>query len=121
MWWGVKTLSQDDVKAAVLGALNSLDAKADRAAAYVVTQWRRGKSWYRKWSDGFIEQGGYKGQNTNTVTLNISFSNTDYYWNHLRYRTGSTSNGYNYFFNKTTSSIQTSDTEEYGYWYACGY
>ena len=29
-----------------------------RPNATVVQTWRSGASWYRKWSDGFIEQGG---------------------------------------------------------------
>lgn len=82
---GVKTLSQDDVKAAVLGALNSLDAKADRGAAYLVSKGGTSSNWYRVWSDGFIEQGGLvictQGGNTNglnTVSLMVAFTSTKY-------------------------------------------
>ena len=28
------------------------------ASAYITSTWHSGTSWYRKWSDGFIEQGG---------------------------------------------------------------
>lgn len=52
---GVNTLSQDDVKAAVLAALDEINRPGER----VVSKWSSGKSWYRKWSDGWIEQGGF--------------------------------------------------------------
>lgn len=81
--WGVKTLSQDDVKAAVLGALNSLDAKADRGAAYLVSKGGTSSNWYRVWSDGFIEQGGIKSFSATktpkaSVTFPKAFSGTTY-------------------------------------------
>ena len=43
----------------------------------LVASWRSGKNWYRKWSDGWIEQGGEIGANA-TYTYHISFSNADY-------------------------------------------
>ena len=48
-----------------------------------VESWRSGYNWYRKYSDGFIEQGGTFGANTGswadvTFSLPIAFSNTNY-------------------------------------------
>jgi hypothetical protein len=48
--------------------------------SYVIETWTSGTSWYRKWSDGWIEQGGqntcsYNGTN---ITLNTAFSNNNY-------------------------------------------
>lgn len=73
---GVKTLSQDDVEAAVLAALDEINRPGER----VVSKWSSGKSWYRKWSDGWIEQGGFLKFNTEEVTcsFHVSFSNTNY-------------------------------------------
>lgn len=50
---------------------------------WIVQNYRNGKSWYRVWSDGWIEQGGaYTTKDTSwgkqTFTLLKSFSNTDY-------------------------------------------
>lgn len=48
---------------------------------YVNATWHNGSSWYRKYSDGFIEQGGvtsYSGTGTKKVTLLAAFSSTDY-------------------------------------------
>lgn len=48
-----------------------------------VESWRSGYNWYRKYSDGFIEQGGTFGANTGswadvTFSFPIAFSNTNY-------------------------------------------
>jgi len=47
------------------------------APAYIVQNYKNGKSWYRVWSDGWIEQGGYKASNGN-VTLLKAMADTDY-------------------------------------------
>lgn len=36
----------------------SYNSLRDKPKAYVTETWRSGTSWYRVWSDGFIEQGG---------------------------------------------------------------
>lgn len=47
--------------------------------AYVTTTWHSGTSWYRVWSDGFIEQGGH---GTGSVcNFSKPFSNIDYTFN----------------------------------------
>ena len=48
-----------------------------------VESWRSGYNWYRKYADGFIEQGGTFGANTGswadvTFSFPIAFSNTNY-------------------------------------------
>lgn len=47
---------------------------------YVTETWRSGSNWYRKWSDGLIEQGGafWADSSYPTMTFNTPFSNTDY-------------------------------------------
>ena len=52
-----------------------------KAKAYVTETWSSGTSWYRKWSDGWIEQGGnvYVGMyGTTSVTLNKAMTTTTY-------------------------------------------
>lgn len=67
----------------ILKALNWLKVRSENAALLVKT-YRNGETFYRKYSDGFIIQGGYfinrstGGRNPQTVTLPISFSNTSY-------------------------------------------
>ena len=60
-----------------VAALEGLKPKA-----HLVETWRSGASWYRKWSDGFIEQGGYKAATTNdyqkaTIAFHVSFASTN--------------------------------------------
>lgn len=63
------------------------DAAGNVALKAVITEtWSSGTSWYRKWSDGFIEQGGvfrFTGTEAGayirkTGSFHKSFSNTDY-------------------------------------------
>lgn len=46
---------------------------------YVTDFWRSGKAWYRKWSNGFIEQGGQEGNlsNNKRIQFNTNFSTTN--------------------------------------------
>lgn len=46
--------------------------------AYITETWRDGSNWYRKWSDGFIEQGGTHYDYSHDITFNTPFSNTNY-------------------------------------------
>lgn len=48
---------------------------------YIIDTWHSGSSWYRKYSDGFIEQGGtttYLGRGAVRITLPTAFSSTEY-------------------------------------------
>lgn len=45
--------------------------------AYVTESWRSGTNWYRKWSNGTIEQGGVSG-NVRPITFFTPFSGTNY-------------------------------------------
>lgn len=48
--------------------------------AYVTDIWKSGYNWYRKWSDGFIEQGGKTTESLSrhTVTLQTPYTSTNY-------------------------------------------
>lgn len=68
---------------ATTGSYNDLSNKPTippTPKSYITTNWRSGGNWYRKWSDGFIEQGGYASSTTQevSITLNVAFSNTNY-------------------------------------------
>lgn len=58
---------------------------------YIVETWQSGTSWYRVWSDGWIEQGGYLSWNGawTTLTFNRPFTTTNYYINGGGYRSDS--------------------------------
>jgi hypothetical protein len=87
--------------------------------AVVVQNYKNGTSWYRVWSDGWIEQGGRL--TTTSVTFLKAFSDTNY-----TVTTGwirNTSNQNNIVLKEMTAKgfvIPTLDSGT-GMWYACGY
>lgn len=54
----------------------------DNTQAYVTQTYHNGSSWYRVWSDGFIEQGGIKtdvkATNATQFALNKTMTSSDY-------------------------------------------
>ena len=98
--------------------------------AYVTQTWRRGTSWYRVWSDGWIEQGGYSNSpygEVVTITLNKPL-NTPNYTILLGGVGGSESSVRVQPSNQTKTSFQTAryytgngQGSGYLYWEALGY
>lgn len=83
-----------------------------------------GTSWYRVWSDGWIEQGGTYTSSENTqypITLSKKMTTTNYH--------STVTGGYNkssyycfgYCYDKTTSGFKAVVIEPSGTWYVCGY
>ena len=97
--------------------------------AVVVQNYVAGTSWYRVWSDGWIEQGGVIGSNqinTVTVTFLKPFRNTDYFIvkNYGSAGTGTAGDNEVSFYGRTTTSVQTFSADKdnaTSNWYACGY
>ena len=99
----------------------------------LVASWRSGDNWYRKYSDGWIEQGGRSAIPSvgawRTINLHTAFSDTNY--NILLAGSGTTmttsATPYNIRVKSdaiTTTSFKISDGSKddiYAYWYACGY
>lgn len=89
----------------------------------VVTSWQSGVNWYRKYSDGWIEQGGKASMPSTeyTVTFHTAFTNTNY--TILGSSAGNTNVLNVEFKNKSTSSVvldySGTNTGNF-YWYACG-
>lgn len=89
-----------------------------------------GTSWYRKWSDGWIEQGGTtqsaRGATRRTIRLHTTFSSDNYFVVIQSYTGGSSNSQYNNFHVEEKSrfnfSAFTNCNEDIaGLWYACGY
>lgn len=85
-----------------------------------------GTKWYRKWSDGWIEQGGvhtFSGVTEQTVMFMKSFSNTDYIALFMAdSRSGSGADISIYLTAKDTSHVGVNpDRSGNLNWYACGY
>lgn len=68
--------------AQVQASVSAVEAKPIlNAKAYITETWSNGTSWYRKYSDGWVEQGGKytKERDTNiTVTFPVAFKDTSY-------------------------------------------
>lgn len=100
-------------------------------SAYITKTWRSGSNWYRKWSDGFIEQGGLYTNTANAliaISLNTAFGSTNYAFYRSPQWAGTGSSATYHcvgFVSKETTSV-TFRTDGVGYytnlyWYACGY
>lgn len=87
----------------------------------IVETYKNGNSWYRVWSDGWVEQGGQKGANTTTITFLKPFKDYSYYLNILCIRSERTSGGYQWVSGRSPDRAVFLLNEEAGFWYACGY
>lgn len=50
----------------------------DKTSAHITETWSSGTSWYRKYSDGWIEQGGVAQGVSGTITLYVKMKDTNY-------------------------------------------
>ena len=96
------------------------------AVHVIVETYANGTSWYRIWSDGWIEQGGYVARSaaTQTVNFNKPFATDSATVQISAYHTTASTDGRPPLINAITTSgftlnIYTSYTG--AYWYACGY
>ena len=113
--------------AQVQASVSAVEAKPVlNAKAYITETWSSGSSWYRKYSDGFIEQGGEftKPRDINvTVTFPVAFRNTNYTIATSQYAQQTNNTPGCSFTDKLTTGI----THNYGSWgskwgwFACGY
>lgn len=102
---------------------------ANNKVAVVVQNYKSGTSWYRVWSDGWIEQGGRVSisQDTQTtITLLKPFSDTNYTVLITANRSGTQTAGDGNFTVEyvSTSQFKWSNGDDFsgnGIWYACGY
>ena len=93
---------------------------------YVYKTWNKGSSWYRKYSDGWIEQGGEftKNRDANTtVTFPVAFRDTNYTIATSQYAPQTGNAPVCAFTQKTNTGI-THNMGSWGSkwgWFACGY
>lgn len=124
---GFELFAKDATKQMVLGGRTDGTLTWDgKPIIRLVESWRSGTSWYRKYSDGWIEQGGsfsFSDQ-VGTITLHKAFSNVNYFAV-VSPATGGSSPNYNAaLYSKTTTSFVFNSMIAKacsGFWYACGY
>ena len=97
----------------------------DQNMIFVKESWVSGTSWYRVWSDGYIEQGGSISNNSTTTTITFSkaFSNANYsIVGGLLNGTASTTYEHMNFNNLTKTGFKFTTYDNYGVrWVAMGY
>lgn len=120
----------DDIKLALATIQAQLGQLESRRYVKETGKSSDGTKWYRKWSDGWIEQGGItqsaRGNPSRTINLLTTFSLNNYFVVVQNYTGGSSNTIYNNFHvaEKSLSSFSTiaGCTEDIaGLWYACGY
>ena len=123
----VKAAYDKAVEAA--NSVGSLSNGIGNAKAYITETWKSGTSWYRKWSDGWIEQGGRATfsdtSKDGTITLHTAYTS--------QYTVLLTANGDgtravgSYNLNTTNFTVQRWNRSSSGEppniveWYACGF
>lgn len=114
----------DDIKSALATIQAQLGQLESRRYVKETGKSSDGTSWYRVWSDGWIEQGGtYTSSNNNKypVTLSKKMTTTNYHSTVTGgYNTVFTSS-FGYCYDKTTSGFKAVVIEPGGTWYVCGY
>ena len=113
-------VSADPVVSAVLGAVGK---------RYLVESWKAddGRSWFNRYSDGFIEQGGRvvtAAANLFDITFPMAFSSTNYSFLATMGDTYTGDSGDWYIqisSGRTPTSIRVSCRTRSADWYACGY
>lgn len=111
----------------VMSAVNAVQAQVGEIPTpkvYATETWHSGTSWYRVWSDGFIEQGGdYTSSDNNkfTITLNRPMTTTYYHCTVTGGYNTSSNNGFGHVYGKTTSDFKAVVIEPRGTWEVRGY
>lgn len=109
----------------VMSAVNAVQASLENIVRIAET-WKStdGSSWYRVWSDGFIEQGGnYTSSDSSKfiVTLNKQMKTTYYHCGVTGGYNASTERGWGFAYDKTTSNFKAVVVEPKGSWEVRGY
>ena len=112
----------------VMSAVAQVQASisAIRGNPYITQTWSNGTSWYRKYSDGWIEQGGEFTKNRDTkvtITFPVAFKNTNYTIATSQYAPQTVNTPVCIFTSKTNTGIIHNFVSwgcEWG-WFACGF
>ena len=111
----------------VMSAVNAVQAQVGeipKPNAYVTNTWHSGTSWYRVWSDGFIEQGGSCTSSDSSefiITLNKPMTTTYYHCDVTGGYNAPTGMGWGFAYAKTLSNFKAVVVEPKGTWEVRGY
>lgn len=114
----------DDIKLALATIQAQLGQLESRRYVKEAGKSSDGTSWYRVWSDGWIEQGGTYTSSDNAkypVAFSKKMTTTNYHSTVTGGYNTSSNNGFGYCYDKTTSGFKAVVIEPRGTWYVCGY
>ena len=114
----------DDIKSALATIQAQLGQLESRRYVKETGKSSDGSSWYRVWSDGWIEQGGtytFSGNNQYPVTFSKKMTTTNYHSTVTGGYNAVSNHGFGYCYDKTTSGFKAVVVEPSGTWYVCGY
>lgn len=123
----------DNVNNDLLAIIDSLTKRIQTLESHkhIIQTWSSGTSWYRVWSDGWIEQGGSRGScgtdNYVTITFHKPFKNTNYCFLETTKASGNAGGNVRsgvMILSMTATDIkleQDTYADSGGLWYACGY
>lgn len=114
----------DDIKSALATIQAQLGQLESRRYVKEAGKSSDGTSWYRVWSDGWIEQGGTYTSSDNSkypVAFSKKMTTTNYHSTVTGGYNTSSNNGFGYCYDKTTSGFKAVVIEPRGTWYVCGY
>ena len=92
-------------------------------SGYVTSTWRSGNNWYRRWSDGFVEQGGDLSSTSGSKTFHTNFSNTNSIFVMVQPKSGGHANDFQVIASASNTTSFSYNAPRYptSTWYACGY
>lgn len=117
----------NDLRTYAVTPATTVSSASNARPAVVVKNYRSGTEWYRVWSDGWKEQGGYIAANvTKIVTFLQAFSDNNYgIWrcnNNNHTGVDVPRNEYSVYEKSATKvTIKTTSYSGATYWMACGY
>lgn len=114
----------DDIKSALATIQAQLGQLESRRYVKEAGKSSDGTSWYRVWSDGWIEQGGTYTSSDNSkypVAFSKKMTTTNYHSTVTGGYDTSSNSGFGYCYDKTTSGFKAVVIEPMGTWYVCGY
>lgn len=120
----LRTYKEDNTYVDFQGYNDGLLKWAGKKVICLVESQTDGTNWWRKYSDGWIEQGGYVAKTgAQTITLNTSFSNANYTINATSDGSRAADNFGVNIYAKTSTSFDMYLYPSYRgfHWYACGY
>ena len=110
-------------KSGTIALTNQMPNVPASVSGYVTQTWRSGNNWYRRWSDGFIEQGGDLSSTEGDRNFHTNYTNASSIFVMCQPKSGGHSNDFQVlaYANNTSSFHYQARRFPTNCWYAAGY